>query len=693
MTLPAITFLIPAYNASGTLAQCIGSLRDQTFANWQAVIVDDGSIDDTFEVAKRLSAADARIAVFRQDNAGAAAARNHAASMAEAPFLCMLDADDWIESDFVDCMLPHASGGHSPIIAHCFYRRVTAAGVALPVEKAPDLTGDAAKREFSSYCALAIHTAVFPRSLFDELGGMDTRLATCEEWDLWLRMAFCGAKFRPVPKCLANYRMRSGSLSRDPMKLVRDAVAVITRAASLRQGDASAAADPHHLGPEISQVRMLAWVASVNAGGATDLPSLAALLPIFPNVAGYEAFLAEVTLHGLRTGLMVADEGEVLECIDDWIVPVAALFDYLEGRSMDDISQLTLVCEKMAAALKPNGYILTAHAHLRGDEPDRTGFDWSRPFGVATIKQTFESVPGLALEKTIETELYAIHLFRKGEAKRTSVSREEYGRPLQPTVAKFIVWGPGGMGRAAAWETETTTEIPVLMYHRIAEEGPATLLRYRTTAEDFRKQLQFLHRQGFYGLNSVQLGALLKDGKPVRGRPVLVTFDDAYADFATDAYPILEDNDFSADVFVVTAKVGGHSDWDRTYGEPAKLMDWDQIRALHSKGVSFGSHLATHRPASSLGGDMLAIEALESRCILERKLGAAVNSIALPYGIADFRVPSTLEKCGYEIAFTTRQAKVSLQDNRLSLPRLEVRGDRPLAEFATLLGLGGAFVG
>lgn len=990
MTLPAITFLVPAYNASRTLAQCLGSLRDQTYANWQAIVVDDGSTDDTFDVAAKLSAADPRIVVARQANKGAAAARNHAASLAGAPFFCMLDADDWIAPDFIECMLPHASGGDRPAIAYCSYRRVTPEGTALPVERLPDLSGDGAKREFSSYCALAIHGAVFPRSLFDELGGMDTRLATCEDWDLWLRMAFRGAEFRPVAKCLASYRMSTGSLSRDPMKLIRDAVTVTTRAANLRRGDAVEAVDSDYPLPEMVQLRILSWVASSNLEGSKDLASLAALLPIFPNVAGYEASLAEIILHGLKTGLMVADDDTLLECRDEWIGPLGVLLDYLEERSMPgvarklweglalllgmalpeksfvlrqtfvvsvqltrlapiskppdadtlilhicanrkhlatvfgpiwgdlsvrsqvllpsvstvlraaiatpyawklinearikrseilrilhrpgrrrrrlrqmmrdihkaavfqsvpgdardneaqfealkmrvmaalppenipsrreaaealvtptlktrkdywerifekpdpwnylavyeqvkyeqtlslippnvehalelacaegifseklsrhvgyltatdissraierakkrcghcsnaefseldfvsdalpgeqdlivcsevlyymrDIPQLTWVCEKMAAALKPNGCILTAHAHLRCDEPGRTGFDWNHPFGGETIRQTFENVPGLSLEKTVETELYAIHLFGKGEIKRTSIIRQEYGRPLQPNVAKFIIWGPEGVARGAAWNSETTSEIPVLMYHRIADEGPVSLLRYRTSPADFRKQLQFLRRQGFYGLNSAQLCALLEKGRPIRGRPVLITFDDAYEDFATDAYPILEDNDFSADVFVVTSKVGGHSDWDRSYGEPAKLMDWDQIGTLHSKGVSFGSHLATHKPASSLEGDMLAVEALQSRCVLERKLGEAVNSIALPYGIADLRVPATLEKCGYEIAFTTRQAKASLQDNRLSLPRLEVRGDRPLTDFATLLGLGGAFVG
>ena len=72
---PAISFLIPAYNAAGTLSDCLGSLQNQTISNWQAVVVDDGSTDGTWEVLESLANADGRITLYRQPNAGAAAAR------------------------------------------------------------------------------------------------------------------------------------------------------------------------------------------------------------------------------------------------------------------------------------------------------------------------------------------------------------------------------------------------------------------------------------------------------------------------------------------------------------------------------------------------------------------------------------------------------------------------------------------
>jgi len=189
------------------------------------------------------------------------------------------------------------------------------------------------------------------------------------------------------------------------------------------------------------------------------------------------------------------------------------------------------------------------------------------------------------------------------------------------------------------------------------------------------------------------LTELLRSGKPIQGRPVMLTFDDAYLDFLTDAFPILAENGFSAEVFVVTDKVGGRSDWDSAYGEPAALMSWSQIQELHQKGISFGSHLASHTPATALDNEALLAEAMLSRNVLRNRLGAPVDSIALPYGATDFRVPGILALSGYGVGFTTRPDKAGFSDNIFGLPRLEVRGDHPLEAFPELIGLPGAFIG
>ncbi|WP_184400689.1 glycosyltransferase [Rhizobium sp. BK650] len=997
---PEISFLIPAYNAAETLADCLGSLQKQSVSSWQAVVVDDGSKDDTWNVLEGFAQADSRILIHRQGNAGAAAARNAAAGFASAPLLCMLDADDWLDPAFIESMLPVAEHGQQPTVAYCSYRRVTPDWRMLPVEIPPDLSGDRAKREFSSFCAVAIHAVVFPKELFIRLGGMDVELQTCEDWDLWLRMAFAGAVFRQIDKCLSFYRMKAGSLSGDPRKMVRDAVRVTIRAQALRMNGEQSADDENArwTAPALGQLRMLAWAASANLCVGADLAALAALLPELPDAAGYEGFLAAVIFHGLQTGLAVANAADLIDLQERWNpafldlvrlleqhslpgtgrrlkelvawsisaadlsrsftlghlqvaavdtgklnpiakvdqadtlllqvfsrgqhvgsyvgplwgdlsvpaqltlifdemragnhVPAPLTFSYarswavetvrnarvfakilrqrrgrrrqlgqlsytirrnvlvkssakecgdnearlLELQShykrqfagavaevsdafpktdekqaalseaaskeeywervferpdpwnylsvyeqvkyeqtlslipegieralelacaegiftaklaqkvgfltatdisrraierasercrdcrnvelrvldfvgselppeqdlivcsevlyyMDDENILEEVCRKIAKALKPGGCLVTAHAHIRRDEPDRTGFDWNNPFGVGTIKTVLSNLPDLVLEETIETELYAVHRFAKRKVAIPTVRIEAHGVPLDADVARHIIWGPAGIDRGAAWTNEVTTSIPVLMYHRIADDGPDALRRFRVAPEIFRKQMQFLRRQGYYTLTAQNLAAMLRVRKPIQGRPVVLSFDDAYLDFLTDAFPILAESGFGADVFVVTDKVGGESDWDATYGEPAPLMSWADIRSLHQQGIRFGSHLASHKPASSLDNNALLGEAVLSRDALESRLGEAVTSIALPFGSTDFRVPGILAHAGYEIGFSTKPARTSFADHPLSLPRLEVRGDLPLQAFAKLMGHPDAFIG
>ncbi|HWT60439.1 MAG TPA: trifunctional glycosyltransferase/class I SAM-dependent methyltransferase/polysaccharide deacetylase [Rhizobium sp.] len=994
---PDISFLIPAFNAGETLAACLASLQRQTRSNWQAVVVDDGSTDNTWELLQAIAGTDKRILPSRQANAGAAAARNHAARLAAAPLLCMLDADDWLDPAFIENMLPVAEDQSTPAIAHCAYRRVAPDGRMMPVEQAPLLAGDAAKREFSSFCALAIHTVVFPSSLFERVGGMDETLQTCEEWELWLRLAFAGAQFRRVDMCLAFYRMKPGSLSGDPTKLVRDAIRVTTKAQALRTQDGLAEEGPETgwITPAISQLRMLVWAVAAKGDPSLDIPALAALLPDIPDAVGYESFFAGVILHGLQTGLLPDRADDLMDAPDKWgptflllveliqrhsfpgtgrkileaaawqlsagnlrrsftlgniqvasvelgalssipkaekadtlvmhafsgdehvgtfvgpfwgdlsiraqirlimqemqadehlqpkrtlayaaswtrealrgyrtfggviirsgrrrgrlerllvrigrnailaqapgdkqdndtrlygilrdlqrdlpqpvrqtagprpqtvkpAPPAQSEEDYWEhiferpdpwnylsvyeqvkyaqtmslipkgietalelacaegiftenlarevGRvTATDISQraidravercrdlsnvelrvldfvsedlppqqdlilcsevlyymkdeemLAAVCRKMAAALKPGGYLITAHAHLRRDEPARTGFDWGHPFGVGTIKRVLAEQAGLALEETIDTELYAIHRFRKASVADPVLRIETHGTPMDAFVAKHIICGPAGVAREAAWTTEVTTSIPILMYHRIAEDGPAALRRFRTTPEHFRKQMQFLRRHGYYSVTAPTLLNLFRSGKPIQGRPVMLAFDDAYVDFRTNAFPVLVENDLSADVFVVTDKVGGHSDWDCANGEPAALMSWPEIQELQEKGISFGSHLASHTPATAMESKSLLAEAMRSRKALQNWLGGSVESVALPYGATDFRVPGILALAGYRICFTTRPVIASLSDNFFALPRLEVRGDRPLEAFPELMGLPGTFIG
>ena len=134
------------------------------------------------------------------------------------------------------------------------------------------------------------------------------------------------------------------------------------------------------------------------------------------------------------------------------------------------------------------------------------------------------------------------------------------------------------------------------------------------------------------------------------------------------------------------AKVGSlTAEWDRFFDEPAPLMNAQTIAALAAEGARFGSHLATHRGADGLSTRELAEELLRSQHAVAQWTGLAPCALAAPFGLTDERLRGLAAQCGYRVVFNTDSAAATLDDNPLHLPRLEVRGDMALEEFASVL--------
>jgi peptidoglycan/xylan/chitin deacetylase (PgdA/CDA1 family)/2-polyprenyl-3-methyl-5-hydroxy-6-metoxy-1,4-benzoquinol methylase len=353
-----------------------------------------------------------------------------------------------------------------------------------------------------------------------------------------------------------------------------------------------------------------------------------------------------------------------------------------------DETELRQVARKMADAVRPGGRIVSAHAYVLGDDRTRTGFDWGHPWGALTIARTFADVPTLKLERSVRTELYQVDCFLRCEdpaaAPPPRVETRSMRAELDPDVGRFVVWD-GAVALRSEVAVDWAVRVPVLAYHRIAEDGPAGLARYRVAPAAFEAQMRWLRRHGYHAVVADELASFFEQGQALRGRPVMITFDDGYEDFAEAAFPVLRRHDLRADVFVVSALVGGHAEWDRALGEPAALMNAATISALAAQGVRFGSHLATHRGADGLPTLDLARELLDSRLALERWTGQAPCAVAAPFGLNDARLQHLAAECGYRIGLGTEDGTVSLRCAPFALPRIEVHGDMTLEEFAAVL--------
>ena len=219
---------MPAYNAAEFIDDAVESILAQSFKSWELIIIDDGSSDGTYEIAKKWTGKDSRIRALTQPNAGASAARNTGLEAAQAQWVAFVDSDDWIHRDFLKKLMRPLD--RKPLDAvFCIAADVASDGSLgkrwIPVH------GDSLFPVFATDCPIAVHSGIFRRSLIQEIGSWDPDLSTCEDWDLWMRLARTTDRVENVMKELAFIRLRKGSLSRSmPARLARDGVIVIERA-------------------------------------------------------------------------------------------------------------------------------------------------------------------------------------------------------------------------------------------------------------------------------------------------------------------------------------------------------------------------------------------------------------------------------------------------------------------------------
>jgi glycosyltransferase involved in cell wall biosynthesis len=227
-----ISIVTPAYNAERHLAATVASVLAQTHAEWEQVIVDDGSRDGTLELARACALRDARIRVHRQENRGVAGARNAGYELlsARSQLVIFLDSDDvWrprcLESLArtlqLNAAAPAAHGKVECIDAHG--RAIPMAGYELLGRRYLSSSGKLARLADdapTNFAVLAVLNSIttpgqvlIRRSAFDRAGKFDCRTGgAAEDWDLWLRLAL-QAPLAFLPETVLDYRRRAGNAS------------------------------------------------------------------------------------------------------------------------------------------------------------------------------------------------------------------------------------------------------------------------------------------------------------------------------------------------------------------------------------------------------------------------------------------------------------------------------------------------
>ncbi len=213
--MPAISVIIPAYNQGHYLGEAIQSVLDQTMPDWEIAIVDDGSTDNTREVAHRI--ADARLHYIYQENRGLSVARNTGIRQTSGPLVTFLDSDD--------CFLPEKLA----LLGRLLKERPEigmAAGQAVLIDQhgrkinrpsSPQLPEDLSALLLGN--PLHVGSVLMRRTWLDRVGLFDENLRACEDWDLWLRLARAGCQMACVQRPVSLYRVHIGQMTREPDRM------------------------------------------------------------------------------------------------------------------------------------------------------------------------------------------------------------------------------------------------------------------------------------------------------------------------------------------------------------------------------------------------------------------------------------------------------------------------------------------
>lgn len=204
----------------------------------------------------------------------------------------------------------------------------------------------------------------------------------------------------------------------------------------------------------------------------------------------------------------------------------------------------------------------------------------------------------------------------------------------------------------------------VLTYHSIDGSGSPVSI----DPADFRRHVRWLATRA---VRTVPLAEILD--VPDDEDAVAVTFDDGFANVATEAWPLLEDAGIPATVFVVADRVGGTNDWSHGghRGIPRlPLADWETLGRLAERGAAIASHGRTHVRLDGLDADRLEEEVAGSAAAIERAIGARPDAFAYPYGSADRAAVARVEAT-YARAVTTDLRPVAAGDLPHRIPRLD----------------------
>lgn len=209
---PAVTVLMACFNAARWLDESISSVLNQTFGDFEFIIVDDGSLDNTLDLIKRYAASDQRIVVVSKPNSGPGDSRNIGIQMARGEWIAVIDADDVCEPTRLEKQICHASKNSALVFIGTGLTIIDDAGNKLNVHSYP-ASHTGLVQHLRTARKFPPHSSAFYRTqVVRALGGFRLSIHRAEDWDLWLRLSEVG-ELSCLSEPLVQIRKHLGQIS------------------------------------------------------------------------------------------------------------------------------------------------------------------------------------------------------------------------------------------------------------------------------------------------------------------------------------------------------------------------------------------------------------------------------------------------------------------------------------------------
>lgn len=235
-----------------------------------------------------------------------------------------------------------------------------------------------------------------------------------------------------------------------------------------------------------------------------------------------------------------------------------------------------------------------------------------------------------------------------------------------------------------------TSPVPILLYHSISADPPDWISTFTVSPVTFRTHLDVVVASGRQPITVSQFADGLQGKAELPARPVLITVDDGFADFADNAMPALTERKLPSTLYVTTGALAGEA--PESVLPPADMLRAADLPGLEAEGVEIGAHSHTHRQMDLLSENQLADELSRSRDLLAETLGHPIRSFAYPHGYWRSRVLRLVDAAGFDSSCAVGNSLCSAKDHPLALSRLMVRSDTDTSVIAAWLDGSGARV-